>query len=1128
MNLNLLNKLVQKLPEFQAMASQLAVKSPSTIRLSIPETAFSFMASAIYANFARPVLFVTAHPELARRRFEQVKVWLNAEVNPDFFPEVDLPGSTASSDPVINSERVKILSLLSQYKVGGDSDSRAPFVLASALSLSGKCMAPDALIDGTTEIRNGMKIKQSVLLERIQRLGYEYEEVVEIPGTFGKRGGIIDIFPAGRASPVRVEFFGDEVESVREYDPRTQRSANVLFSLTILPAREQEPLLTASLLDYLPDDAILIIDDVGQLEAEVRQVTAEMVRSIAGDDGVSDPGFGQAFINWDGVMAAITARGHVIEFSTWDTDQVEQGGEGQLQLRPAPNFAQRFTAFVESLPALRSENQRVLIVSQQAERIRELLSERGIDLYPVQELGALPAVSTLTLVKGSLDGGWRLGSELLLLSDVELFGIIKQRRSSKARPVRHHRLLNDITTGDFVVHVEHGIGRFAGVTRKTIDGVEREYLALQYAGADILYVPVDQVDRVSLYIGGSDRTPSLSRLGSQEWHRAQQKVRESVVKIAGELIELYASREVAGGLTFSPDTLWQQELEASFPYVETPDQLDAIAAVKSDMQSPRPMDRLVCGDVGYGKTEIALRAAFKAVMDGRQVAVLVPTTILAQQHMNTFGERLKPFPVKIAALSRFCSQKEQAEIIHGLADGYFDICIGTHRILQKDVVFKDLGLVIIDEEQRFGVVHKEYFKKMRQSVDVLTLSATPIPRTMHMALSGIRDMSTIETPPESRLPVITHVGGFNGRLVREAVMRELERDGQVFIVHNRVHSINELALKVAELVPEARLSIAHGQMDEDKLEKIMADFMAGNTDVLLTTTIIESGLDMPNVNTLIVDRADRLGLTQLYQLRGRVGRGANTAYAYFLFDSDKEMTDHARERLKTIAQATELGSGFAVAMKDLEIRGAGNLLGVEQSGNIAAVGFNYYCQLLAEAVEAIKAKTSGAVLTTIAGEPGVSIDLKIPAFIPEYYIENTRTRFNIYQRLARINHVDEINDIALELIDRFGETPEEVANLLYAAELRKLAQQAGAESIFREKGIVTISVRTTGGITAGLLTKSRQKAVRIGDKQIKLDIQYAGNGWKTMLKELISDLAVHRHSCEIGISAQSSTPASTR
>jgi transcription-repair coupling factor (superfamily II helicase) len=1114
MNLYLLNPLIQKLPEFATLASQLVEKSAANIKLSLPETAFSFMAAAIYANFTRPVLFVTAHPELARRRFEQVKLWLRPDANVNFFPETGLTGSTTSADPVVNSERVKILSLLSQYKSAGNADKQAPFVLTSALSLSGKCIAEDVFLDSTIEIRNGMKIKPAALLEKIQKLGYEYEEVVEIPGTFGRRGGIIDIFPGGCELPVRVEFFGDEIESVREYDPRTQRSDKILFSLTILPAREQAPLLAASLLAYLPDEAILIIDDIGQLEAEVTRVSGEMARTKSGEDNSgSGPRPEASLFTWEEVRAGIAGRSYVIELSTWDTDQAGQMAKRQLQLRPAPNFAQRFPGFMQSLPELRSENKRILIVSQQAERIKELFLEHGIEVYPATELAALPGEGSLTLMKGSLDGGWRLSGELLLLSDVELFGIIKQRRATKARPVRHHRLLNDISVGDLVVHVEHGIGRFAGVTRKIIDGIEREYLVLQYAGVDTLYVPVDQVDRVSLYIGGSERVPSLSRLGSQEWHRAQQKVKESVAKIAGELVELYASREAGSGLAFSPDTLWQQELEASFPYVETADQLDAIAAVKSDMQSPRPMDRLVCGDVGYGKTEIALRAAFKAVMDGRQVAVLVPTTILAQQHMNTFSERLRAFPVKIAALSRFCSPKEQTDIIHKLADGYFDICIGTHRMLQKDVVFKDLGLVIIDEEQRFGVAHKEYFKKMRQAVDVLTLSATPIPRTMHMALSGIRDMSTIETPPESRLPVVTYVGGFNSRLVRQAVLRELERDGQVFIVHNRVHSINELAFKLAELVPEARISIAHGQMDEDKLEKIMADFVAGNTDVLLTTTIIESGLDMPNVNTLIVDGADRLGLTQLYQLRGRVGRGANTAYAYFLFDLEKNMTDPARERLKTIEQATELGSGFAIAMKDLEIRGAGNLLGVEQSGNIAAVGFNYYCRLLAEAVEAIKAKRDGYEVKIKIEEPAVSVDLKIPALIPEYYIENTRARFNIYQRLAKINEPDEVNDIALELIDRFGETPEEVTNLLYVVELRKQAHKAGAESIFREDETVTISLCNTDEISIKLLAAARHKAVRIGNKQIKLDIQSAGDGWKMILKELINELAVMRQRC---------------
>jgi transcription-repair coupling factor (superfamily II helicase) len=494
-------------------------------------------------------------------------------------------------------------------------------------------------------------------------------------------------------------------------------------------------------------------------------------------------------------------------------------------------------------------------------------------------------------------------------------------------------------------------------------------------------------------------------------------------------------------------------------------------------------------------------------VDSKQVAIMVPTTILAQQHMDTFSDRLKPFPVKVAVLSRFCSAREQLDVIAGIAEGTVDICIGTHRILQKDVQFKDLGLVIIDEEQRFGVVHKEHFKKMRQSVDVLTLSATPIPRTMHMALSGIRDMSTIETPPESRLPVITHVGEYNDRLVREALLREMERDGQVFIVHNRVHSIGELASRVAGLVTEARISVAHGQLEEDKLEEIMSDFTQGKSDVLVTTTIIESGLDMPNVNTLIVDNADKMGLTQLYQLRGRVGRGANAAYAYFLFNSGKNLTGQAIERLKVIARATELGAGFAIAMKDLEIRGTGNLLGVEQSGNIAAVGFSYYCQLLEDAVEEIKARRDGREAHKKVDPASVSIDLKLPAFIPEIFIGDTRTRFNIYHRLAGVTSLDEVHDISEELVDRFGAMPEEVTNLLYVVETRQSAIKAGIESIARDGETIIVSFDDSSPVDLNSVRALRNRAVRKGNRQIRIDIALTGHGWMKLLKELVLELS---------------------
>ena len=1109
MNLYYFSDLVKNLPEFKKLADRLQRNDKVKVKLSLPDQVFSVIAASLYSGLNRPVLFITAHPELARRRFDQVKLWLPVTGTVYFFPENDLLGNMASTDTAVNSERLKILLLLSRYGSESEIDGIKPFILGSALSLASRSMGNADFQSSCLEISNGTRIKQSALLKNMQAMGYEYEEVVEIPGTFGKRGGIVDVFPCGRELPARIEFFGEEIESIREYDPRTQRSGIQLRSLTVPPASDSSADGTANILDYLPNEAILILDDIGQIKAEVVRVAEEMA-GLKRADQATDVKKSPSCFSWEEIEARIVRRERVVELSTWELNADAGAEDYQMPLKPAPNFAARFSVFIDKLPELRAENRRLLIVSQQAERISELLLERNIDICPSDSLEQLPRENSLTLFHGSLDSGWQIKDELLVLTDRELFGIVKQRRAAKTRPVRHHWFLNDISVGDLVVHVEHGIGRFAGITKKVSAGVEREYLILEYSGGDTLYVPVDQVDRVSLYIGGSERAPTLSRLGSQEWNRAQQKVKESVANIAGELIALYANREAASGLAFSTDTLWQQELEASFPYIETPDQLDAVAAVKADMQSNRPMDRLVCGDVGYGKTEIALRAAFKAVMDSKQVAILVPTTILAQQHFNTFSERLRSFPVKIAALSRFCSAKEQSETIGNLAAGAIDICIGTHRLLQKDVLFKDLGLVIIDEEQRFGVAHKEHFKKMRQTVDVLTLSATPIPRTMHMALSGIRDMSTIESPPESRLPVITHVGEYNDRLVHEAVLRELERDGQVFIVHNRVHSINELAFRIANLIPEARISIAHGQMEEDKLEKIMADFIEGKSDVLVTTTIIESGLDMPNVNTLIVDNADRLGLTQLYQLRGRVGRGANTAYAYFLFDPGNKMTEQARERLKTISQATELGAGFAIAMKDLEIRGAGNLLGAEQSGNIAAVGFNYYCQLLAEAVEEIRAKRDGREVKRKTEEAAVSIVLQIPAFIPEYYIANTRTRFNIYRRLAKLSSFGEVNDIAEELIDRFGTPPEEVANLLYIVELKQIAQKAGLESIFSSEDMVIVSLDDDSSIESGLPPITRNGAIKIGNRQIKLNTVSAGNNWKKLLKELLQGIADNR------------------
>jgi transcription-repair coupling factor (superfamily II helicase) len=641
------------------------------------------------------------------------------------------------------------------------------------------------------------------------------------------------------------------------------------------------------------------------------------------------------------------------------------------------------------------------------------------------------------------------------------------------------------------------------LVHRTIDGTEREYLELHYAEGDKLYVPTDQLDRVSKYVGPSDRQPRLTRLGSGDWQRSKRRVSKAVQVLARDLLQLYSMREVITGYAYQPDTPWQAELEASFPYVETPDQLAAIAAVRNDLESQRPMDRLVCGDVGYGKTEVAIRAAFKVVMEGKQAAILVPTTVLAQQHFRTFSERLAAFPTTVEVLSRFRSDADQRRIIKELELGKIDIVIGTHRLVQKDVRFKDLGLVVVDEEQRFGVAHKEHLKKMRQEVDVLTLSATPIPRTLYMALGEIRDMSTMETPPEQRLPIKTYVSEFDDHMVHEAIVRETERGGQVYFVHNRVHNIEFIARKVREIVPEARIAIAHGQMDERELERTMGEFTSGELDVLVCTTIIESGLDIPNVNTIIINQADRLGLAQLYQLRGRVGRGAHRAYAYMLYDRRGRLTETARQRLQTIFEATELGSGFQIAMRDLEIRGAGNLLGSEQSGFMAAVGFELYVRLLSGAVERMRAIMRGEEPPP-EEEAEIAIDLPVSAHIPTPYVPDINMRLTLYQQLTGIETSDDIQAIEQEMIDRFGKPPPVVQNLLYIASVKALANSGNIESIRTEGDVATIRLNNPNTDISDRLRATAPRGVQMGTAVLRVDLS---EGWQDRLTDVLTQLA---------------------
>jgi transcription-repair coupling factor (superfamily II helicase) len=807
--------------------------------------------------------------------------------------------------------------------------------------------------------------------------------------------------------------------------------------------------------------------------------------------------FPRPYFTWDELQPKIGEK-QSLNLAAW-------GVEERLDFNTAPSYTGRLPAFLKKTIELLGQRKRIVVVSHQASRLAELFDEEEIIITPVEELQQAPEPGTMSLVQGSLPEGWVMNGDIYLFTDAEIFGFVKQRRMVKKRPAPKHKIMVDIIPDEYVVHIEHGIGRFTGVTTISTAGSEKEYLVLQYAAGDTLYVPTDQIDRVNRYIGAGDRTPVLSRLGTQEWSRTKQKAKEAAEELAQELLALYASREVVPGFSFSRDTLWQQEMESAFPYVETSDQLDALREVKEDMEMPRPMDRLVCGDVGYGKTEVAVRAAFKAVMDGRQVALLVPTTVLAQQHFSTFSERLGAFPIKVEMLSRFRSPAEQRDIIEGLAEGTVDVCIGTHRLLQKDVIFKNIGLLIIDEEQRFGVNHKEHFKKMRQEVDVLTLSATPIPRTLHMSLIGVRDMSTMETPPEERLPVKTYVAAYNDHLVREAVLREIERNGQVFFVHNRVQSIAMVAENLRELVPEADVAIGHGQMPEEQLEKVMSDFTRGKIDILVCTTIIESGLDMPNANTLIVNRADKFGLTQLYQLRGRVGRGANLAYAYFLYDAGKSLTPVAQKRLRTIYEATELGAGFGIAMKDLEIRGAGSMLGTKQSGHITAVGFSLYTRLLAEAVNEQKALRAGKPKPQ-PKLPAPSVDLPLDAFIPEDYVTDVEIRLELYRKLAEADAAEKLDDVLKEYTDRFGTPPPEVENLFYAVRIKGLGAKAGIESITTEEDRIIIRRFQGLPFDSEKFLPTLRNGVEIGRTRIRINYKKLGREWKGVLEGVIGGL----------------------
>jgi transcription-repair coupling factor (superfamily II helicase) len=909
-------------------------------------------------------------------------------------------------------------------------------VVATPGGLATALPPPADFADRSLRVAAGDRLDRELLLEAFERAGYERVDTVVEVGQWSARGGIVDVFAPTHASPARIELDGDDVESIRLFDPTSQRSVAALDELLLLPlgAADDAEAGAAGLLDYLPPAAPVVVDAPAML--------GETEEEAPGRDRLREAIAGRPRLELPLLPSAGPADGleHVLDTLTVD------------------RFSGRFAQLVEALARWRAEGFTVRLVvadEHQAEHVRQILRDHEVE---APAASGLDGPEPLAVVVGDCSGGFVIPAlGLVLLTETEMFGA---RRRALRRP-KYQRgaaltAFTDLEVDDLVVHEDHGIGRYRGLRTMKVGDREGDFLVLEYAEAGQLYLPVERLDLVSKYLGGDAGTARLDRLGGPGWQRVKESVRAALREMAEELLKLYARRAVAEGHRYGPDTPWQREFEAAFRFEETRDQLRAIQDVKADMAADRPMDRLVAGDVGYGKTEVALRAAFKAVADGFQVAVLVPTTVLAQQHFATFSDRFGPFPARVELLSRFRSPREQKAVVEGLRQATVDVVIGTHRLLSKDIVFKNLGLLVVDEEHRFGVAHKERIKQLRASVDVLALTATPIPRTLYMALSGVRDMSVIETPPLDRHPVETVVRRFSKAVIKEALERELERGGQVFFVHNRVQSLASMARMVQDLVPEARVVMAHGQMGERELEAAMVKFVSGQADVLVCTAIVESGLDIPASNTIIVNRADRFGLAQLYQLRGRVGRERLQAYCYLLVPADGRVDEQAQRRLRALQELTELGSGFKLALRDLEIRGAGNLLGAQQHGHIAAVGYDLYSKLLAEAVRELRGDPTASPV-----EPVVSV--AVEGFLPEDYVPEVNQRLALYKRLSGAASAADIDDLRSELADRFGPLPPEAECLLDIIRIRVAARPLGIERVEAGDGkaVLTFSPATS-------------------------------------------------------------------
>ena len=1015
MNDLLLDKL-QSLPELlQAAAHQKEHKPCILTGLSQSSKPVFFAALDKELGGGNSLAFVTASRDEMRAYRRELNHYYPDVPMQELYP-VDLPRVQADTQSLeLAAGRSAALRFLQGEERG--------IVFITAEAWQQKQFKPSSLNAKYLLLKLGETKEQQDVVAQLVELGYERTDQVDAIGQFCLRGDILDVFPINSSAPVRIEWFDADIDAMRSFDIDNQRSLNTLDEVKIAPlALEEETECTASVFDYCAASTLVVIDEpvkvfdlLEKLDKENKPYAEELFNKEA--------------------MLSLCAEHACFLVSALGHSYLRQLDAINIPVRGVAPYNKNINLLTEDLNNWLADGVTPVVMLTSSVKARGFAD--NLKNYQVQAVYSQEKLQSgvVNVMYGELDHGFRFWNESwLLLTENDIFGMQKRKRLHSKNQGQQLQYFSDIKAGDYVVHKVHGIGRYIGVENVAVDGIHRDYLLLAYAGDDKLYVPVEQVGMLHKYVGSEGTVPRLSKMGGADWKRTTTKAAKAITELAEELLRLYAQRQIVPGHAFSPDTNWQQEFEEQFPYEETPDQLRAISEIKADMEKPQPMDRLLCGDVGYGKTEVAIRAAFKAVMDSKQVAVMVPTTVLAQQHYLTFKDRMSRFGVHVALLNRFCTAKEQKQILANLEEGKVDVLIGTHRLLQSDVVFPDLGLLIIDEEQRFGVAQKEKIKKWRTGIDVLTLSATPIPRTLHMALVSGRDMSVIESPPEDRLPIETFVAEYNEGMIKEALERELRRGGRIYYVHNRVSGLEAIASRLRKMVPGISIKIAHGQISEDGLEDAMVSFYEGTCDVLLCTTIVENGLDVPLANTIIIDGAENFGLSQLYQMRGRVGRSSRLAYAYFVYKPNKALSEVAEKRLQAIRDFTELGAGFKIAMRDLEIRGAGNLLGPQQHGHITGIGFAAYCEMLEQTIKRLKNGAESAV-----PEPEPVLEIPAEAYIPDGYISDPRYKMELYRRFAELEYAQR-DDLMDEIIDRFGNPPEEVETLWRISALRGLCR----------------------------------------------------------------------------------------